>query len=152
MLSGAHRRTSRSALVLLQLLVFVTYIFGPTAAFAVDPTDSPAPSASDSVAPESPAPTTEPVAAPTIASDKEDYAPGELVTLNSSGWAAGEAVLVVVNDDQGQTWSRSVWVNAGPDGTFVDQFNLRIGLWRRTASWRPAKSLAPQRPRSPTGT
>ena len=41
MLPGAHRRASRPALVLLQLLVFVTYIFGPTSAFAEDPTPEP---------------------------------------------------------------------------------------------------------------
>jgi hypothetical protein len=29
-------------------------------------------------------------AAPTIQSDKADYAPGELVTLTGSGWQAGE--------------------------------------------------------------
>jgi hypothetical protein len=34
MLSGAHRRASRPLLVLLQVLVFVTYIFGPTAPYA----------------------------------------------------------------------------------------------------------------------
>ena len=37
-------------LVLLQLLVFVTYIFGPTAAFAEEPTPEPSPT--ESVAPE----------------------------------------------------------------------------------------------------
>ena len=64
MLSGAHRRTSRSALVLLQLLVFVTYIFGPTAAFAEEPTPEPTPT--ESVAPEPSAePTAEPTAVPT---------------------------------------------------------------------------------------
>ncbi len=33
---GAHRGARRTTLVLLQLLVFVTYIFGPTATFAED--------------------------------------------------------------------------------------------------------------------
>ena len=134
MLSGAHRRTSRSALVLLQLLVFATYIFGPTAAFAVDPTPEPTPApTADPTA----TPTSEPIAAPTISSDKEDYAPGELVTLTSSGWAGGEAVHVFVNDDQGQTWSRSVWVSASADGGFVDQFNLPnhfVATYRVTAT------------------
>ena len=55
MLPVAHRRASRPVLVLLQLLVFVTYIFGPTAAFAEDPTPEPTPT--ESVAPE---PSTEP--------------------------------------------------------------------------------------------
>jgi len=66
MFSGAHRRTSRSALVLLQLLVFVTYIFGPTTAFAVDPTPEPTPT--ESAAPDvSSEPSTEPTAEPTQA-------------------------------------------------------------------------------------
>jgi hypothetical protein len=38
-------------------------------------------------------------AAPTIQSDKADYAPGELVTLTGSGWQAGESVHINVNDD-----------------------------------------------------
>src|SRR5687767_6551667 len=68
MLSGAHRRASRPVLVLLQLLVFVTYIFGPTAAFAVEPTDSPEATPTDSAAPEvSSEPSTEPTADPTQA-------------------------------------------------------------------------------------
>src|SRR6188508_1538679 len=96
MLPVAHRRASRPVLVLLQLLVFVTYIFGPTAAFAEEPTPEPTPT--ESVAPEpsteaTPAPTepdltpapsepaAEPAAAPTISSDMEDYAPGAPVTL-----------------------------------------------------------------------
>src|SRR5919107_803530 len=40
-------------------------------------------------------------AAPTIQSDKADYAPGELVTLTGSGWQPGESVNIVVNDDAG---------------------------------------------------
>src|SRR3990170_1225524 len=39
---------------------------------------------------------------PTIASDKDDYAPGEIVTLTGTGWQGGEAVHIRVNaDDQG---------------------------------------------------
>ena len=38
-------------------------------------------------------------AAPTIQSDKDDYAPGELVTLTGSGWQPGETVNIKVNDD-----------------------------------------------------
>jgi hypothetical protein len=63
-------------------------------------------------------------AAPTIQSDKDDYAPGELVTLTGSGWQAGESVNIVVNDDVGQTWNRNVNVIADPSGNITDQFNL----------------------------
>ena len=48
------------------------------------------------------------VAGPTIASDKADYAPGELVTLTGTGWAGDTTVNIVVNDTLGKTWSRNV--------------------------------------------
>ena len=61
---------------------------------------------------------------PSITSDKEDYAPGERVTLTGSGWQPGETVHINVNDDQGKTWSRDVDVTADADGRIVDSFNL----------------------------
>ena len=62
--SGPHRRPGRTALVLLQLIVFVTYVFGPTATLAEDPTPEPSPT--ESTAPEAtpeatPEPTPEPM-------------------------------------------------------------------------------------------
>src|SRR5215216_1320583 len=63
-------------------------------------------------------------AAPTIQSDKADYAPGELVTLTGSGWQPGESVNIVVNDEEGQTWSRNVDISADASGNITDQFNL----------------------------
>ena len=154
MSSGAHRRTSRSALVLLQLLVFVTYIFGPTAAFAEEPTPEPTPT--ESVAPEpsaeptaeptavptaeptaapvaTPAPaeptaaptaSPEPQAAPTIASEKDDYPPGGYVILTGENWQPGETVTIRTNDDQGESWRRDVTVTADPEGRIRDEFNL----------------------------
>jgi hypothetical protein len=62
--------------------------------------------------------------APTIQSDKGDYAPGELVTLTGSGWVAGESVNINVNDDAGQTWNRNVNVTADASGNISDSFNL----------------------------
>ncbi len=70
MLPVAHRRASRPVLVLLQLLVFVTYIFGPTATFAEDPTPEPSPT--ESVAPE---PSTEPTPEATPAPSEPDPTP-----------------------------------------------------------------------------
>ncbi|MEO6350589.1 MAG: hypothetical protein ABIP53_08050, partial [Candidatus Limnocylindrales bacterium] len=61
---------------------------------------------------------------PTIASDKADYAPGELVTLTGTSWQPGESVTVDVNDDVGQSWRRTVTVVADVNGAFTDQFNL----------------------------
>jgi hypothetical protein len=62
--------------------------------------------------------------APTIQSDKADYAPGELVTLTGSGWLPGESVNIVVNDYVGQTWNRNVNVTADASGSISDSFNL----------------------------
>ena len=62
--SGAHRRPGRTALVVLQLIVFVTYLFGPTSALAEDPTPEPTPT--ESSTPEAtPEPTPEPTPLPT---------------------------------------------------------------------------------------
>jgi hypothetical protein len=63
-------------------------------------------------------------AAPTIQSDKADYGPGELVTLTGSGWQPGEAVRINVNDDAGQSWSRTQDVTADASGNISDSFNL----------------------------
>ena len=138
--------------MLLQLLVFVTYIFGPTASFAEepmpdpsptestapaaspDPTLAPEPTEAPTVAPEpttAPEPSAEPTTAPsapalapTITSDKEDYPPGGTVILTGTNWAPGEIVRVWINDDQGQTWRREVDVTADGDGRISDQFQL----------------------------
>jgi hypothetical protein len=61
---------------------------------------------------------------PTIASDKDDYAPGELVTLTGSGWQPGESVHIWVNDDLGRTWERNSNVTANEGGNIIDSFNL----------------------------
>src|SRR5215218_3567095 len=63
-------------------------------------------------------------AAPTVSSDKADYAPGELVTLHGSNWTAGESVHINVNDTLGQTWVRNVDVTADSNGEITDSFNL----------------------------
>jgi hypothetical protein len=62
--------------------------------------------------------------APTIQSDKADYAPGETVTLTGSNWQPGEAVHINVNDAVGQTWIRDVDVTADQSGNVTDQFQL----------------------------
>jgi len=97
----------------------------PTTAPEPEPTTAPtqAPEPTPAPAAEMPA-STEPVTAPSIASDKDDYRPGELVTLTGSNWAPGEVVHIRVNDDVGQTWRRDVDVVADADGRIGDQFNL----------------------------
>src|SRR5688500_4033138 len=99
----------------------------PTAPPASEP-DPTAPPAPDPTTPPTPTPTEEPTytpsGPPSIASDKPDYAPGELVTLTGSNWFAGESVNIYVNDDQGRSWSRRVDVTANATGEITDQFNL----------------------------
>ena len=69
--SGAPRRAGRTALVLLQLLVFVGYILGPTATLAEDPLPEPTPA-------ESPAPEETPALEPSQAPEpSEAPAPSE---------------------------------------------------------------------------
>ena len=72
------------------------------------------------------APTLEPapLPVPTIQSDKEDYTPGELVTLTGTDWQGDTQVRIFVNDNIGQTWFRDVIVDVAPDGTIIDTFNL----------------------------
>jgi PKD domain/Bacterial cadherin-like domain/Bacterial Ig domain len=75
--------------------------------------------------------------APTIQSDKDDYRPGETVTLTGSNWQAGESVHINVNDDEGQTWSRDVDVTADANGAIQDQFQLPtsfVAVYKVTAT------------------
>ncbi|HUG65966.1 MAG TPA: hypothetical protein VMK83_12170 [Gaiellaceae bacterium] len=83
-----------------------------------EPTESPP----TETAPADPAPV--PIGPPTISSDKDDYAPGELVTLSGTNWQPGETVTIDVNDDEGQSWRRNVDIVANEGGEIVDQFNL----------------------------
>ncbi len=77
---------------------------------------------------------------PTIVSDKLDYPPGGLVTLTGAGWYDGPdaaPVHIFVNDDDFQSWSRTVDVPVAPGGTITDAFNLPsyfVANYRVTAS------------------
>jgi len=99
----------------------------PAASETPVPTEAPTaePLPSDTAVPTE-EPTAEPAPAlpPTIQSDKADYAAGQLVTLTGGNWAAGELVLIFVNDDIGQTWNHSASVTAAEDGTIIDVFRL----------------------------
>src|SRR5262245_7153009 len=98
------------------LAVVVGLIVGPVASLAgAEGTDTPTGSSSSS---------TSTAAAPTVQSDKPDYAPGEQVTLTGSNWSAGESVHIVVNDDVGQTWTHDTLVQAGAAGNVTDVFAL----------------------------
>jgi len=55
-------------------------------------------------------------AAPWIASDKADYAPGSTVHLIGGNWQAGEEVRILTNDTIGNTWSQTDNVIADASG------------------------------------
>src|ERR687885_540742 len=63
-------------------------------------------------------------AGPWISTDQPDYPPAANVVLTGGGWQAGEPVHVVVNDDEGQTWSFVEDVTADETGAFALQFTL----------------------------
>ncbi len=97
----------------------------PTPTIAPDPTPTTAPDPTPAPTPDpTPDPTVAPSGPPSIASDKADYAPGELVTLTGSGWQPGEEVHIYVNDDWGSTWTHDAYVLADAQGQITDQFNL----------------------------
>ena len=96
------KRTPTTLFSIFAALVAAFVFSGPAALAAVDPGTS----------------------TPAISSDQADYAPGSLVTLSGSNWAPGETVHVDVNDDQGKTWERGVYVTADATGAITDQFNL----------------------------
>ena len=62
--------------------------------------------------------------APTIASDKADYAPGSTVNLTGDGWAGDTTVHITVNDTLGKTWKRDVDVAVDGNGQISDSFVL----------------------------
>ncbi len=61
---------------------------------------------------------------PSISSERSDYAPGDAVALSGAGWQAGEAVQILVDDDQDDPWSRAAELTAAADGTVADSFDL----------------------------
>src|SRR5215210_5516104 len=83
--------------------------------------------------------------APSVWSDKADYAPGELVTLSGANWQAGETVNIVVNDDVGESWRRDVDVTADAAGAITDSFNLPdsfVAQYKVTATGRSSGAVA----------
>jgi hypothetical protein len=63
-------------------------------------------------------------AAPWIASDQADYAPGSTVHLTGGNWQPGEEVRVLTNDTVGNTWSQTDTVTADPSGAIADDVVL----------------------------
>src|SRR6266536_1659071 len=75
--------------------------------------------------------------APTISSDRPDYSPADIVVLTSTDWFVGEAVHIVVNDEDGQTWSYTTDVIADDNGSYTASFQLPdqfIANYRATAT------------------
>jgi hypothetical protein len=65
-----------------------------------------------------------PASTPTIVSDQNDYAPGSTVTLTGTDWLPNELVHLVVNDQDGQTWSYNADLSSDSSGAFTHQFQL----------------------------
>src|SRR5436309_2371742 len=65
---------------------------------------------------------------PSVASDQSAYAPGATVSLSGSGWAAGESVHVLVDDDQDDPWSHDADITAAENGGVSDSFDLPTGV------------------------
>ena len=55
-----------------------------------------------------------------IATDKDDYAPGERVTITGTAWAAGEPVHLTLVEDPVQDGTHEWDVTASESGTFTD--------------------------------
>src|SRR5262245_54359029 len=62
--------------------------------------------------------------APTITTDKADYAAGSTVILTGAGWGSQEEVQIVVNDTINQSWQHKASVTADTDGGFTHSFTL----------------------------
>ena len=60
---------------------------------------------------------------PSIASDRSEYAPGDPVVLTGAGWQAGEAVQLLVDDDQDDAWSHEAELIAMEDGSVSGSFD-----------------------------
>src|SRR5687768_16984062 len=56
----------------------------------------------------------------TIATDKDDYSPGELVTITGTGWQPGEAVRLTLTEDPDSHGPRQWDVMADSAGSFAD--------------------------------
>src|SRR6266566_10025022 len=96
----------------------------PSTSTPTDTTASTTAGTTPSTTTDTTATTTTTAFAPAISSDQVDYAPGSAVTLNGSGWGAGEQIHLFVNDDVGQTWKLDVDVFADAAGNFMYQFQL----------------------------
>jgi hypothetical protein len=118
---------------------------GPTGPSGATVTPSPTPSgatgatgATGAPSPSpSPSPSVTPAPSPTIASDKEDYAPGETVTITGAGWPAQDAITVQTDDSIGKTWSDTGQVTSDADGNFSYSFALStkfVASYSTTAS------------------
>ena len=115
--AGRGRRMSFMAFTAIQVLALLALLLVPAGVLAADPTSFPQPEGSTALGRTTQ--DTQAVGAPTIASDKADYAPGETVTLTGTNWAPGEEVRVVTNDTLGQSWMRDVTVTASAEGVKV---------------------------------
>jgi uncharacterized repeat protein (TIGR01451 family) len=60
------------------------------------------------------------VGGPQVMTDKSDYLPGDTIRISGSGWAAGEVVTLLMNEDPETHPPRTWSVQADANGTFAD--------------------------------
>ncbi|MCL6261710.1 hypothetical protein M3O96_21625, partial [Aquiflexum sp. TKW24L] len=61
---------------------------------------------------------------PTVTTDKDDYAPGEIATFTGTGWTLDSKVSIVLEEEPYQGHDEFFTVNVNPDGTWSMQFPI----------------------------
>ena len=132
-------RDMRTCAKLVIALALVAALGVPASASATDPSADPLaiPVGDSSLNNTATPDTATSTSGPSISSNKDDYMPGEIVALSGSGWQPGEAVHILVNDDDSQSWTYDGDVIADENGTFTYEFQLPgyfVANYRATAT------------------
>jgi YDG domain-containing protein/Big-like domain-containing protein len=123
----------KSLLCVLTLIVAAFALAGPSSALGETASESFDPATSPFTAPLGEAEAewssgpSEPAFGPFIASEKDDYAPAELVGLVGGNWAPDEPVEIVVADEEGSSWRHTGQAVAGGDGNL--SYYVRLPDW-----------------------
>src|SRR6266496_1222984 len=65
----------------------------------------------------------------TIASEFDDYGPGQIVNLFGTGWQPGESVHIFVNDNVGSSWSLNSYPDPVADGSGGLTYQFQLPNW-----------------------
>jgi hypothetical protein len=122
-----------SLLCVLTVIVAAFAVASPSSALGETSTESFDPATSPFTAPLGEAPAesssgpSEPAFGPFIASEKDDYAPAELVGLVGGNWVPDESVEIVVDDEEGRSWRQTGQAVADADGNLA--YYVRLPDW-----------------------